>query len=1272
MSSLSSLISSRMGSSEHGSSNAATGTTTSSAPKSKPKPKAKNPYPKFTHTQIRDKVEKRANIPEYYTLLMGAAIREDAEGVTFDSTHPSWTLLLKRVQQADEEERKRAESASSPSPSSTSSSPLSPPSSSPSSAPVMSTTSARSSSSTTTTTSSSNSSSNGSGSGSGSILSARTVVSPRSGRTRIVSTEVKTMPASPPSSSIPSTSTSTSTSSSSPSPSPSPSPPLASPLSASVDDGYDWINVNAEGEELFKSKEVEVEEDPTLLDEAWENKEWNPEQQIALDQLLSVLSSKPADGSAADYAARTKQVREACRVLGGVHPAHRAQIWEILLECESPSSHAHSLPLPSHHDPSEHLANQRVIRADILRTLPHLPRLADDQVRAEMEIMLTHYCKELQVSYKQGMNYILAPFVLVADEVHSHAERQRIYHCFVAFINRFLRNTFNDNEFGALQMLFALFRFLILYHDPELCQYLDNCELGPELYANSWFITLYANRVKPDVLLYLWDLLILESDSDALLHYFVSLALLISHRETVLEESMVNLPETLSHITIRSRKEALDLFTKAKVQYRGQSSQSLRQLLASVTARKISIDSPEYQSLSSMPCLTVSAEEIIHHCYEGATAGGIKFFILDCRPLAQYEAGHLPCAYHLDPALLLRPDKLGKLVESLNSMKGCHFCFLDQGGSAAASRAHSSTMLNLYFLQRGFKYVSNCEGGFERCHELISRQNKGYELIDHHPSKCVECLGLKRRLRLAAKSKQHQHKSASMDALLRRTLNRDKDREKDGESPGEDDGNGEAGGGGGDGAHKTGAKASRTATLGRSVLGLRIEASPSHSGPASSKSSSSSEKADKLSSSSSSSSGSGGSGSTSGGAGGFLSSVKQRLTGLVTGEGRGEMRLSDEYKAVNVPDSTVTLAPTVQLRLLHTILRSRHAKGKPLAACINRIAALVAAAAFERVDLHEVDVTTSSGGLYTGLNSVPVCAVSLSKSGELALRSALKPLQPVINPHVGRIAFETISPAASFSSHDPSPASPYSSSSSSSSSSFSSPSSSSRPPAPTHMVMTLPDDIASRHVLLYVPVLAPPHLMLPVDVSECINELLKRGVTAPNLTVLTLIAARPVLWTLAERYPDVCVVTSTVDEYMNGIMVPGVRNLEDKYFDASSPISSSSTSTSSSSSSSAISTPPSFSSMDKQRLQLRVDANAEMEGGKESEEGEEVKDANVEDFLSASDSPLQSSRNAHVGVIGSGSGAIASKSHSSSSSSSNNSSRGSGGKGSSGSRTKAV
>jgi hypothetical protein len=67
------------------------------------------------------------------------------------------------------------------------------------------------------------------------------------------------------------------------------------------------------------------------------------------------------------------------------------------------------------------------------------------------------------------------------------------------------------------------------------------------------------------------------------------------------------------------------------------------------------------------------------------------------------------------------------------------------------AKSQSSTMLNLYFLQKGFKYISNCEGGYEVCHSLIIHGDKGYELVDHNTTKCLECIRMRNRRNRAGK-----------------------------------------------------------------------------------------------------------------------------------------------------------------------------------------------------------------------------------------------------------------------------------------------------------------------------------------------------------------------------------------------------------------------------------------------------------------------------------------------------------------------------------------
>lgn len=62
--------------------------------------------------------------------------------------------------------------------------------------------------------------------------------------------------------------------------------------------------------------------------------------------------------------------------------------------------------------------------------------------------------------------------------------------------------------------------------------------------------------------------------------------------------------------------------------------------------------------LSQALCLPVSAEEILETCdvaLEDSEVEQVKFFLVDCRPSEQYNAGHLNNALHLDSNLVNSP-----------------------------------------------------------------------------------------------------------------------------------------------------------------------------------------------------------------------------------------------------------------------------------------------------------------------------------------------------------------------------------------------------------------------------------------------------------------------------------------------------------------------------------------------------------------------------------------------------------------------------------------
>ena len=65
--------------------------------------------------------------------------------------------------------------------------------------------------------------------------------------------------------------------------------------------------------------------------------------------------------------------------------------------------------------------------------------------------------------------------------------------------------------------------------------------------------------------------------------------------------------------------------------------------------------------------------------------------------------GHLPNAYHFDPDLLLNPNKLSKIVDSLYKMQHeYHFCFMSESWLINPTQK----MLNLFFIQKKILNIS--------------------------------------------------------------------------------------------------------------------------------------------------------------------------------------------------------------------------------------------------------------------------------------------------------------------------------------------------------------------------------------------------------------------------------------------------------------------------------------------------------------------------------------------------------------------------------------
>ena len=135
------------------------------------------------------------------------------------------------------------------------------------------------------------------------------------------------------------------------------------------------------------------------------------------------------------------------------------------------------------------LNNQKVIHKDCDRTRS-LERKIQFSFVEYAEYIITYYCKKHNFKYKQGLNEIVGPFVLIKQKLNISFSK--LYNLFVAFVDKFLTNYFLEDEFFSLQSSLSLLNILLNYHDPEIKIILDNSYLTPEVYATSWILTVFA------------------------------------------------------------------------------------------------------------------------------------------------------------------------------------------------------------------------------------------------------------------------------------------------------------------------------------------------------------------------------------------------------------------------------------------------------------------------------------------------------------------------------------------------------------------------------------------------------------------------------------------------------------------------------------------------------------------------------------------------------------------------------------------------------------
>lgn len=387
------------------------------------------------------------------------------------------------------------------------------------------------------------------------------------------------------------------------------------------------------------------------------------------------------------------------------------------------------------------LPNQTQLREDCNNFVDKLGNDEEEKlaVISDLESILTFYCKNRKLRYESNNGWVELLLPLLSLKL----KRSQTYNLFEA-----IRDTYIPKGCVIRGNVFHVFRLLIQYHDPELCSMLDTKRVTPDLYSIAWFQSLFASTCTLPVVLSMWDLYFQQTDP--FLVFFLSLIMLINDRDNILGmkdrtkedicEYLQNMPAALEP------DDVVDFCTLAQYYSMKTPSSFKTELLKALFGAQSDANSDTV--ISQALCLPVSVYELVENAsMESPHPDSVRFFLVDCRPADQYNAGHLSTAFHLDSNLmlqepvefatavsgLLRAQK--KALEANSNAGGEHLCFMGSGRMDEDQYTH---MVVASFLQKSTQYVSLLTGGYTAIHDYFG-EHMADCLEDHDPLKCLNC-----------------------------------------------------------------------------------------------------------------------------------------------------------------------------------------------------------------------------------------------------------------------------------------------------------------------------------------------------------------------------------------------------------------------------------------------------------------------------------------------------------------------------------------------------
>ena len=262
--------------------------------------------------------------------------------------------------------------------------------------------------------------------------------------------------------------------------------------------------------------------------------------------------------------------------------------------------------------------NFRIVSNDIPRTR-FREKVLVNSFSSLLEYFISYYCAENNIKYKQGLNEIIAPFLLLKYKL-PNIPYHDIFNLFSGYINTFATNYYYEKTCFSLRNSLSLLTLLLKYHSPLLQNLFDKIMISPEMYGTNWLLTTFCGKLKLHLIYHLMNKIIIDDDP-TIIHYLI-VSFLILKKNLFFESDLSMVPVAITSLSIDSIEEIDEIFNEA-IKLREKTPYSFRILANLLEIFKYHCEDPkgifEKYKPDTFLTLPIFASEIFYICYNGET-----------------------------------------------------------------------------------------------------------------------------------------------------------------------------------------------------------------------------------------------------------------------------------------------------------------------------------------------------------------------------------------------------------------------------------------------------------------------------------------------------------------------------------------------------------------------------------------------------------------------------------------------------------------------------